>query len=141
MLLIPSHTDTTVAFAEFLAVLINQQTQMTELWGSPAKSIVELDVFGCRNEPFLVACVSPVDPKGVCLFTYSAPDHMRDLHVFIVHHIGEVISRKSISLDDDVVIFKLLFPEVVVDDVSHSRRGLCASESDGKLLAFVCPLL
>lgn len=111
---------------------------MIELWGSLVKSIVEFDVFGCRNELFLVVCVSFVDLKGVCLFIYSVFDYMCDFYVFIVYYIGEVISWKFIFFDDDVVIFKFFFFEVVVDDVFYSCRGFCVFEFDGKFFVFVC---
>jgi hypothetical protein len=48
--------DTVVALAEFCSIGVHEKTQMSKSWGFPTESLIEGQVLGRGNEPFLGNC-------------------------------------------------------------------------------------
>ena len=70
--------------------------------GGPAHRFVELEVPGPAREPLLPA------------------DHVRDLHVVVVHEHGEVVGGEAVGLhDDEVVLEGVLEGDVATDEVGE----------------------
>ncbi len=71
----------------------------------PAERAVELDVLGQRREPLLRA------------------DHVGDPHQVIVHHVGEVVGREAVALQQDLVVhLRPLEADLAAQQVADDHR-------------------
>lgn len=59
---------------------------------------------------------------------------MGDLHVAVVDDIGKVVRGEAIAFHDDIVVFGVLLPIPVIDDVVNHGGLLGALEPNGELI-------
>lgn len=82
--------------------------------------------------------------------TYSAPNHMSNLHVVVVHYVRQVVGRMTVRLQEDRIIvdaidkLQLLFASSIlarlaVDQILE-HRVLVGLEPDHVWLSLGCPL-
>ena len=69
-------------------VVVAQERHMPERGRCPAEGLVEQQVLRERRDPFLAA------------------DHIGDLHPVVVHHIGEVVGRETVRLQQHRVVHR-----------------------------------
>ena len=98
-----------LALRDLRAVGVAQQRQVAEDGRLPAEALVEPHVLRQRREPLLGA------------------DHVRDAHQVVVDHVGEVIGRKAVALEQDLVVHlrvvdRDVAAEQVVDDALALAR-------------------
>jgi len=108
---------------------------MAELRRLPAEGVVQFDMLRGGNKPFLLdgsVFASRQEERS----TYSAPNDMSDLHVFVVDNIGKVIGREPVRLDDNIIILGLGFPKLAIDNVVNVGGSLGAAETHNKGLPF-----
>ena len=75
-----------LALRDLRAVGVAQQRQVAEDRRLPAEALVEPRVLRQRREPLLGA------------------DHVRDAHQVVVDHVGQVVGRKAVALQQDLVV-------------------------------------
>ena len=85
-LLVLRHSDRTMALRQLLAVRAVDQRQVAEDRGFNTESAVQVDL------------------AGRVVDMVSAADHVRHLHINIVHHDREVVGRDAVGTHDDEVI-------------------------------------
>src|SRR5829696_4424472 len=98
----------TVALAQLLAVWPEDHTEVDELGFISAQGLVELALTGRVREVFF------------------APDHVRDSHVRVVDHDGEVVRRGAVGLHDHEVPpppERYLPPQPLLEATATLRRA------------------
>ena len=85
-LLVLRHSDGAVTFRQLLAVRSVDQRQVAEDRRLYAESAVQIDL------------------AGRVVDMVSAADHVRHLHINIIHHDREVVGRDTVGAHDDEVI-------------------------------------
>jgi len=75
----------------------------------PAESLVEQDVFRRGGD------------------VLAAAHHVRDAHQVVIHHVGEVIGREAVALEQDLVVeLFVLHGDVAVDEILEGSRTFLA---------------
>src|SRR6266566_7329206 len=65
----------------------------------------------------VLARVAPVPFRGDG--PHRASDNVGDLHQMVVYHIGEMVRRESVRLDDDEVILGVPLLVEPINDIAH----------------------
>lgn len=81
--------DVPLPFGQLGAVLVDEEREVSEGGRPPAQRAVHQQVFGRGNEPL------------------GSSQHVADLHVVVIHNVGEVIGGKSVCFHHDWVAFHL----------------------------------
>lgn len=81
--------DVPLSFGQLGAVLVHEKREMSEGGRPPAQRAVHQEVFGRRNEPL------------------GPSQDVADLHVMVIHNVGQVIGGKSVRFHHDGVTFHL----------------------------------
>lgn len=81
--------DVPLSFGQLGAVLVHEKREMSEGGRLPAQRAVHQEVFGRRNEPL------------------GPSQDVADLHVMVIHNVGQVIGGKSVRFHHDGVTFHL----------------------------------
>ncbi len=75
-----------LAFAEFAAVGVEEQREVSKLGCVPPEGFVEPQVFWSGRQPFFAA------------------NHVGDFHFVVVHYVGEVVSGEAVGLNQHLVV-------------------------------------
>ena len=120
-----------VSLAQLLARIICEKADVEELRWRPLERIIQSNVLGGRDEPFLREFISLTAMHFIKQIhqTYSAPDDMGNFHQVIVDYIGKVVRGESIALDEDKVVFLLLLLVSAIDTV-YKGESVSTLESD-----------
>jgi hypothetical protein len=116
--------DRVLALGDFGFVRVAQQGQVTEDRQLPAEGAVELDVLGKGRDPLL------------------GPDDVGDAHEVVVDHVGEVVGRMAIGLQEHLVVDlgvsddDIAAQQVMGHGLALGRHG----EADDMLLALFTSL-
>jgi hypothetical protein len=144
--LVGRDVDGAVAFAELGAARRCEQRRMGVGRRGPAQGLVEGNVLGGRDEPFLREVVLsatkaplPPDPGGP--ITYHAADDMGDFHEVVVDHVCEVVGREAIRLEEDEVVLVFQLGVLPVDEILEGDARLRWPEANDVRLAGVGSLL
>jgi hypothetical protein len=124
--------DVVVSLAQLLARIICEKADVEELWWRPLERIIQSNVLGGRDEPFLRECISLTAMHFIKKYiyqTYSAPDDMGNFHQVIVDYIRKVVRGESIALDEDKVVFLLLLLVPAINTV-YKGESISTLEPD-----------
>lgn len=112
--------DVVLSFAQFASISVHDQWEMGELGRVPAQSSVKHQVLRSADLPL------------------NAAQNMTDLHQMIIDDIGEVISWKSIRLEDHWIAFVLRYVinGASIDHVIERLASVAQLESDAIFVVF-----
>ena len=94
----------TAALGELVMVFIGDQRTVDIFRDLPAKRLIQTVVLGSGGNILI------------------APDDMSDAHQMVIHHVGEIIGRETVGLDEDhVVQFFVFHSDIPVELVVEGR--------------------
>lgn len=106
-LLVPKRRqiDIRISLAELLTFLVDEKRDMTKLRGLPFEGVVQGDVHRSRGHPFLDSqrCPEPLEK------TYCASDNVGNLHAMVIDHVGKMIGRMPVRLEQDWIIIDTIY--------------------------------
>lgn len=109
-----------IPFAEFGAVLVDEEAKVCEGGWFPAEGVVEGNVLGRGDEPFLDVVSSRTIGGWRRGLAYLATDNVCDLHQMIVYHVRKVIRRIPVRLHENEIFLLNLLLERAVGGVNEA---------------------